>query len=70
MAENTEALTAIQEDIQDQAGMVTRQIQSEVQQLQDEEIHFFSEFSLECITDILNCLLCLAHGHVWIVIFW
>ena len=43
MAENTEALTAIQEDIQDQAGMVTRQIQSEVQQLQDEEIHFFSE---------------------------
>ena len=25
MAETTEALTAIQEDIQDQAGMVTRQ---------------------------------------------
>ena len=43
MAEKTEALTAILEDIQDQAGLVTDQIHSEVQQLQDEEIHFFTE---------------------------
>ena len=43
MAEKTEALTAILEDIQDQAGWVTDQIHSEVQQLQDEEIHFFTE---------------------------
>ena len=52
MAEKTEALTAILEDIQDQAGLVTDQIHSEVQQLQDEEIHFFTE-SLHkmCIRD-------------------
>ena len=43
MAEKTEALTAILEDIQDQAGLVTDQIHAEVQQLQDEEIHFFTE---------------------------
>ena len=33
MAEKTEALTAILEDIQDQAGLVTDQIHAEVQQL-------------------------------------
>ena len=46
MAEKTEALTAILEDIQDQAGLVTDQIHAEVQQLQDEEIHFFFTESL------------------------
>ena len=43
MAEKTEALTAILEDIQDQAGLDTDQIQAEVQQLQEEEIHYFTQ---------------------------
>lgn len=43
MAENTEALGMIKMDIQDQAELVITQIQAEVKQIQEEEIHFFSD---------------------------
>ncbi len=34
------------------------------------QIHFFSEFPLECITDILDCFLRMTHIQRRLIIFW
>ena len=42
MTERTEAFRMITADIEDQAGLVTNQIQAEVRQMEEEEIQYFT----------------------------
>ena len=42
MTERTEAFRMITADIEDQAGLVTNQIQAEVRQMEEEEIEYFT----------------------------
>ena len=48
----------------------TRALRHEKRRRNTAEIHLPTELLLKCISDILDCLLCLTHRKTWIIILW